>query len=350
MAFLDNSGDIILDAVLTETGRKRMSSGRFRISKFAFGDDEINYAQFDKNHPSGSAYYDLEVLQTPVFEAVTQINANINYGLMSYTNPNLLYMPILKRNEIDNGIGMALTHNSKYYIAVNQETLNAMEGTGGAFSTAHQKLIMSNSTNYRAIAYEFGIDSPEISKNSINKNQFLVSTGLDGANFTAEVNQLFISQVHGYGSSTPAYANNLTTNSLTSNPSVNNLAIRAYSSPSKNRANYIAYESCKGGPVTIYDPTGGSTTAGTHSVISGPSSRLVQINFTVAPGLDHQVGGTRDRKYTEYGKIGQTGTQAFGGGDTTGYTYDYIDTSVYLSHDKTGATISVPVRIIRRAS
>ena len=38
MAFLDNSGDIILDAVLTETGRKRMSNGRFRIVKFAFGD------------------------------------------------------------------------------------------------------------------------------------------------------------------------------------------------------------------------------------------------------------------------------------------------------------------------
>ena len=33
MAFLDNSGDIILDAVLTEVGRKRMANGNFRISK-----------------------------------------------------------------------------------------------------------------------------------------------------------------------------------------------------------------------------------------------------------------------------------------------------------------------------
>ena len=42
MAFLDNSGDIILDAVLTDTGRFRMARGDFRISKFALGDDEAH--------------------------------------------------------------------------------------------------------------------------------------------------------------------------------------------------------------------------------------------------------------------------------------------------------------------
>jgi hypothetical protein len=45
MGFLDNSGDIILDAVLTDLGRKRLAegNGRFSISKFALGDDEIDY-------------------------------------------------------------------------------------------------------------------------------------------------------------------------------------------------------------------------------------------------------------------------------------------------------------------
>ncbi|HBY66601.1 MAG TPA: hypothetical protein DEG69_01795, partial [Flavobacteriaceae bacterium] len=67
MAFLDNSGDIILDAVLTDTGRARLAKGdgTFRIAKFALGDDEIDYDQYDKTNPSGSAYYDLEILQTP---------------------------------------------------------------------------------------------------------------------------------------------------------------------------------------------------------------------------------------------------------------------------------------------
>ena len=58
MAFLDNSGDIILDAVLTELGRKRMSNGNFQITKFGLGDDEINYEKYNKNHASGSAFYD----------------------------------------------------------------------------------------------------------------------------------------------------------------------------------------------------------------------------------------------------------------------------------------------------
>ena len=31
MAFLDNSGDIILDAVLTDVGRERMANGQFQI-------------------------------------------------------------------------------------------------------------------------------------------------------------------------------------------------------------------------------------------------------------------------------------------------------------------------------
>lgn len=51
MGFLDNSGDIILDAVLTDLGRKRLAEGNgsFNISKYAFGDDEIDYTLYDKS-------------------------------------------------------------------------------------------------------------------------------------------------------------------------------------------------------------------------------------------------------------------------------------------------------------
>ena len=57
MGFLDNSGDIILDAVLTDTGRMRLAKGdgSFKIVKFALGDDEINYELYKKDHASGSA-------------------------------------------------------------------------------------------------------------------------------------------------------------------------------------------------------------------------------------------------------------------------------------------------------
>jgi len=103
MAFLDNSGDIILDAVLTDTGRLRLArgDGSFKITKFAFGDDEIDYSSFNGNHPSGSAYFDLEILQTPIFEAFTNNTSNMKSKLISLTNNNLLYLPVLKVNELN---------------------------------------------------------------------------------------------------------------------------------------------------------------------------------------------------------------------------------------------------------
>jgi hypothetical protein len=96
MAFLDNSGDIILDAVLTDTGRFRMARGDFRISKFALGDDEIDYSLFNKNHPSGSAYYDLEILRTPLLEAFTNNTSTMKSKLLSITRTNILHLPVLK--------------------------------------------------------------------------------------------------------------------------------------------------------------------------------------------------------------------------------------------------------------
>ena len=48
MAFLDNSGDIILDAVLTDSGRERLArgDGSVKISQFAWADEESNYAVY----------------------------------------------------------------------------------------------------------------------------------------------------------------------------------------------------------------------------------------------------------------------------------------------------------------
>ena len=87
MAFLDNNV-ITLDAVLTDVGRKRLAQGNgsFVISQFACGDDEINYGLYDSANSSGSAYYDLNILQTPVFEAITNSTTALKYNLLSLSN------------------------------------------------------------------------------------------------------------------------------------------------------------------------------------------------------------------------------------------------------------------------
>ena len=202
MAFLDNSGDIILDAVLTEVGRKRMANGRFRITKFTLGDDEINYETYNKNHPSGSAYYDLEILQTPVFEAATSINAQLNYGLMTIVNRNLLYLPTIKRNQIVPN--SAKTLHNVYHLAMRDgRTPAALEAAfGGADGGGPLKVLRAGKTDGTSIVLESGIDTSEIAGTTANRTNYIVSNGLLEAHFTISVDTRFISTVYGPGAGT----------------------------------------------------------------------------------------------------------------------------------------------------
>lgn len=140
MGFLDNSGDIILDAVLTDLGRERLArgDGSFKITKFAVADDEIDYGKYDKNNPSGSAYYDLDILTTPVLEAFTNNIASVKHKLMTIPRNNLLYLPVLKlANEIS-GQDAALwtgtavpAATNLYLVSVDTET-SGIQITSGA--------------------------------------------------------------------------------------------------------------------------------------------------------------------------------------------------------------------------
>ena len=165
MAFLDNSGDIILDAVLTDTGRMRMAKGdgSFKIVKFALGDDEINYTLYNKNHASGSAYYDLEILQTPVLESFTDNAASMKSRLISIPRTNLLYLPVLKLNEVYDSSTQRHGTTDSFLIAVNtaSETELATTDTGDSFTGA---LFGETPTgNGNRIRLDQGLDTSEIS-------------------------------------------------------------------------------------------------------------------------------------------------------------------------------------------
>lgn len=128
MGFLDNSGDIILDAVLTDTGRMRLArgDGSFKITKFALGDDEINYELYNKNHASGSAYYDLEVMQTPILEAFTDNAASMKSKLVSLPRNNILYLPVIKLNTTFDA-STAKHSSGNFLICVDTATEDEME-------------------------------------------------------------------------------------------------------------------------------------------------------------------------------------------------------------------------------
>ena len=69
MAYLNNT-EITVDAILTKKGREKLASGEgLNITKFALGDDEIDYTLYEPAHPKGSAYYDAAIKAIPITEA-----------------------------------------------------------------------------------------------------------------------------------------------------------------------------------------------------------------------------------------------------------------------------------------
>jgi hypothetical protein len=83
MAYLDNT-EITVDAILTKKGRQKLASGQsLNITKFALGDDEIDYTLYEPAHPRGSSYYDSAIRAIPITEASPDETQVLRYKLVT---------------------------------------------------------------------------------------------------------------------------------------------------------------------------------------------------------------------------------------------------------------------------
>jgi len=178
MGFLDNSGDIILDAVLTDTGRKRLArgDGSFNVAKFALGDDEINYRLYDKNHASGSPYYDIEILQTPVLEAFTNNTSTMKSKLITISRTNILYLPVIKLNQ-NQGVSNGEKHTSGIHLIGVDDDTTDKSTSGLEFNGSSPGLINGYlpTSNHNYIYFDQGIDNAD-SLNTITLDADLTET------------------------------------------------------------------------------------------------------------------------------------------------------------------------------
>lgn len=170
MGFQDNSGDIILDVVLTDEGRRRLArgDGSFEIAKFGVGDDEINYGLYDTS-PSSPGTEDVAILQTPVLEAFTNNASSMKSLLITIPRNDILYLPILRLNEKQ--VKSSTHEDGMYIIAVDSDTQDNsaknLNTSLGYVSGVHQTGVL------------FGAN-PEIDVSGMIK----VDAGIDGgANF-----------------------------------------------------------------------------------------------------------------------------------------------------------------------
>ena len=93
MGYLDNTS-VTVDAILTKKGRERLSQGRnsFQITRFALGDDEVDYTLWNPSHTLGSSYYGEQIENMPVLEAITDENYALKYKLLTL-DKNTISLP-----------------------------------------------------------------------------------------------------------------------------------------------------------------------------------------------------------------------------------------------------------------
>lgn len=215
MAFLNNSGDIIVDAVLTDVGRQKLAqgNGEFRVTKFALGDAEIDYRLYNTNNPSGSAYYDLNIFQTPIFEPTTYAAADLTSKLITLTDNNLLYLPALKLNQSQNtqntpvsyldsntsAFDLIANDNFATYISsyltpsvldgrINLPTNTASPSTALATSVAFRSAEISKRLIKVSQGFDNFLTNISLKNNGTNNNPDLEETS-----FSIFVNRLFLS-------------------------------------------------------------------------------------------------------------------------------------------------------------
>lgn len=346
MAFLDNTGDIILDAVLTDEGRKRLASGdgSFRIVKFALADDEIDYALYRNNnntagrHPSGSAYYDLNILQTPILEAFTNNTSTMNSRLMSYRRNDWLYLPVIKLNNIKNPNRMTADSNS---------TIQAYAPHGGYVITANLSSATTNIVYTDTTAMKNGSRGPNI---PTEQTPLLFGQGLDSNDLTVkklsdndprretqyvvELDNRLLQLVPGEGAENPVSPSFIDDDNIASYfLSINTATTRGFF-PSGNNPSFPAFHLGPGG------------TADTTSVLGDPDTNTGQYGTRFGfKLLSSDSVALSNRLFTQLGTL--TG-KTYGDPDATADFYA-IDTVVRVTGYTTGYRVTVPIQIIRKA-
>ena len=317
MAYLDNSGNIILDAVLTDHGRKVLAQadGSFSITKFGLADDEIDYTLYDKNHPSGSSYYDLEILQTPILEAFTDNAAQMHYNLVTYSNLEYLFLPVVLLNETEPQHKRDETLNS-FVVCADGETWNN-NGSTTTFSAVGVKAV--GNTYEQRVGFLNGAN-PSEGGNFIRTDEGLNTTQISpGVNLQPEL----------FEETYTVKMDNRLLTLCTSNGS----PVAFDFVDDDEIASYTVTKSL-GFVSQIMDKSIGASTP-----IPGP--RGSRVDFKLQASLNAQ---TSTYLFLQLGGEATMPNRASPAVDVSVY---YIDTTVTLVGMTTGATIHIPVRLVK---
>jgi len=328
MAFLNNSGDIILDAVLTEKGRQRLAAGdgSFRIAKFAFGDDEIDYSLYTPVTSSG--YQDLRILKLPIFESFTNNAAALKSKLLTYADETLLYLPVIKLNSLTRfGASTAASPGpvGGYYVSVDQTTTTQIGDNQSGYRYADANSVASNASQ---LVFDQGLDSEELTLGYLSARQ----AELLETEYMIECDNRLIQLA------TSAGGNALASPSFVDDDNVasyyfNMNSDGAYFGSQPDGAN--AQQANATIPFIINNMGPNATQEGS-SIGSSTRGRLgSRLTFRLKSSQDIETGTTL---FTELGSTVVI----------SAVTYYYIDTVIRVTGVTTGYRVDVPLKLLKK--
>lgn len=371
MAFIKTSDSIVIRATLTDEGRKLLARGEFKVSKFALGDDEIDYSLYNTDTAHGAHKPALE--NTKILEAYGSRHKNIQFGLNSFDS-GILYLNHKERDDSDKHAHIAfiptLKQNLKLsmsatksgsvvYMSVNDETSQQLNSVPDA-----KRFNFLRPDNYDAcrLIIESGIMQPEDTEGRISdvheydnpedvefehpspsgREYLILKKFLLDQDYLVFADNRFIRGFVGTGpeSKFENFSSGEVKIRFTSSDPVSPISIE---SEFENFATYILTSI----PNLLYDffadsSDGAIGLSSAYSPFNGPRGSVLACNPLINQEMRTNSATERDFRFTEFGKTDQILFD-----DLPGKKFDYIDTTIYFIGTTTNSRIGIPIRIIR---
>jgi len=339
MSFLRNDGDIIIDAVLTDIGRSNLAAGLPLATQWAAGDTEIDYSLYNSANASGSAYYDVDIFNVPVFEPSTFSQTAMGSKLFSYADNTLQYLPVLKLNQstkvssnlttVDtaagtNAINLLTTDNiinllGTTVVASNTTFIDARQNVFISTNPGQANALSSYTTRF--IRVDQGFDS---------QNVVIPLGDLEETSFSVYVNRLFLKLLDNqYNASVQPV--------IVANPFTKNQATNLYKLPAET-PNFF-------GPVEVKPSVNNVSQLATSLATSLPNQVGRELQFSLQ--ISDFLAANLAYYFSTYGSIftGTLGSTAI----TVPEAVYQISTTVRVVGDNYGFAVDIPIKLFYKA-
>ncbi len=362
MAYTSTSDSIIIKATLTDKGRKLLSRGKFKIAKFALGDDELDYNLLDSDLMQGttminilgegSVVYKPAIRNSKIFEAYSNVHKNIQYGLDSFDEgvlyleeeeleamkPNyhakILYKPSLKMNK-KLTVSPSMS-GSVYYLSVNSETTEQLD------TITNFKFLTTDKLENIKIVVESGIEvlESELLPTKKNRTDKIIKKFLLDHDYFIYADNKYFRKIVGIHPGSKF-------ENFPSGEVVVNFKTGKEAPPVSYESEFEAYATfiSRGiqNLILAYDAEGtDGYTGDTYSELKGPRGGVIAFNPLIDQELQASSTADRDFRYSEYGYTDQIVFR-----ELPTKKFDYIDTTIYIIGATTNSRIQVPIRLIR---